>query len=131
MALVFREFHTTSDAEVLNQEWLLLENTGEAAVQVQGCGVLRARSVNERPRSLCTIDPGFVLEPKESVRLVSGSPSKKAQGKAPDEKGTRNYHLFLREPLFSKPGVVISVALRQVELAKAVFDPSAKNGIAG
>jgi hypothetical protein len=130
MPLVITELHKAKDPHALNEEWLLLENTGPTAITAQGCVLTVARSANDRPRPLGTLDPGFVLHPKEKIRLVAGSPSKKSQGTPPAENGDlKNYHLFLKEPMLSKPGQVIAVALKQLELARAVFHPNKKNGI--
>jgi hypothetical protein len=130
MALVIKELHKAKDADALNEEWLVLENTGPNAITAMGCVLTLARSTNDRPHPLGTLDPGFVLHPNEQIRLVTGSPSKKSQGTPPAEKkDLKNYHLFLKEPMLSKPGSVIAVALKQLELARAVFKPDAKNGI--
>jgi hypothetical protein len=130
MALVILELHRPKKTEALNEEWLLLENTGPNPINAHGCAVTVARNPNERPHPIGTLDPGFVLHPNEKIRLVTGSPSKKAQGVPPDEtKDVKNYHLFLREPVLQKPGTVVRLSLKQLELAKAVFSPEAKNGI--
>jgi hypothetical protein len=130
MPLLIRELHQPKSRESLNEEWVLLENTGPNPLNAQGCAVTIARNTTERPHPIGTLDPGFVLHPNEKIRLVTGTPSKKAQGTPPEEKdGVKNYHLFLREPVLSKPGVVVRIALKQMELAKAVFAPTAKDGI--
>jgi hypothetical protein len=128
--LVIKELHQAKEPDALNEEWLLLENTGPNAINAAGCAVTVARSAHDRPRPLGTLDPGFVLHPNEKIRLVSGSPSKKSQGTPPAEKkDVKNYHLFLKEPLLSRAGQVVAVALKQLELARAVFAPDAKDGI--
>jgi hypothetical protein len=129
MALVFCELHRSKSPEALNEEWLVLENTGTNPINAAGCTLTIARNGNQRPRPLGTLDPGFILHPKEKIRLVTGSPSKKAQGTPPDEKELKNYHLFLREPVLAAPGMVVRLALKQLELAKAIFSPDARNGI--
>src|SRR5262245_54573646 len=129
MALVFRTLHPAKDADALNDEWMILENTGPNEINSRGCALTVAKNLNERPRPLGTLDPGFVLHPKERIRLVTGSPAKKAQGSAPEEKDIKNYHLFLRELVLGRPGLVVRVASRQMELARAVFAPSSKNGL--
>src|SRR5689334_8899027 len=98
MALIFRTLHKSSDSDLLNEEWLLLENTGPAAINAQGCALTVAKNAHDRPRPVGTLDPGFVLHPNEKIRLVTGTPSKKAHGTPPDEKEVKNYHLFLKEP---------------------------------
>jgi hypothetical protein len=129
MALVFRELHKAKKAELLNEEWLLVENTGPNVVTAAGCALTVARRPSERPHPLGTLDPGFVLKPNEKIRLVTGTPSKKAQGTPPDEKEVRNYHLFLREPVLTRPGTVVRLAVKQLELARAVFAPDKQDGV--
>jgi len=131
MALVFRELHPTKSAEKLNEEWLVLENTGPNVVNAQNCTLTVARRASERPHPLGTLDPGFILKPNEKIRLVTGTPSKKAHGTPPDDKEIKNYHLFLREPVLTTPGMVVRVASKQLELAKGVFAPGKKGGIEG
>jgi hypothetical protein len=130
MALVIRELHKPSKPDLLNEEWLVIENTGTNPWNAHGCALLVARNPNDRPRPLGTLDPGFVLQPNEKIRLVTGSPSKKAQGTPPDEKQVKNYHLFLKEQMLPKPGTVVRVSLKQAELARAVFEPESKDGMA-
>lgn len=130
MALVFRELHKPKSPDALNEEWLLLENTGPNVVNAHGCTVTVAKKSTERPHPIGTLEPGFILQPNEKIRLVSGTPSKKAQGAPPDDKEIRNYHLFLREPVLSKPGIVVRLSIKQQELAKAVFQPTQKDGLA-
>jgi hypothetical protein len=130
MALIIRELHASKSPETLNEEWLLLENTGPNVVNAQGCALTVARRSSDRPRPLGTLDPGFILKPNEKIRLVTGTPSKKTQGTPPEDKEVRNYHLFLKERVLSQPGIVVRVAMKQLELAKAVYAPTSANGIA-
>jgi len=130
MPLVFRTLHKPKDPDALNEEWMVLENTGPNAVTAQGCALTVAKNANERPHPIGTLDPGFVLHPNEKIRLVSGSPAKKSQGEAPDDKEIKNYHLFLKEPILKHPGLVLRLQLKQAELSKAVFAPDQKSGIA-
>jgi len=129
MALVFKELHKAKSPDMLNEEWLVLENTGPNVVTVQKCDLTVAKRATDRPHPLGTLDPGFILQPNEKIRLVTGTPSKKAQGTPPDEKAMKNYHLFLREPVLTAPGMVVRVAIKQQELARAVFAPEKKGGI--
>ena len=129
MPLVFREMHKAKSPDLLNEEWLLLENTGPAVVTAQKVELTVARRPTDRPHPLGTLDPGFILHPNDNIRLVTGTPSKKAQGTPPPEEGCRNYHLFLREAILAKPGQVLTMLLKQAELARATFDPEAPDGI--
>ena len=130
MALVFRELHKAKKPDLLNEEWLLLENTGPNVVTAHKVDLTVARRPSERPHPLGTLDPGFILHPNEKIRLVTGTPSKKAQGTPPEEKGeVKNYHLFLREPVLTTPGMVVRVSQKQQELARAIFSAKNKDGI--
>jgi hypothetical protein len=130
MALIFRELHQSKSQELLNEEWLLLENTGPNVVNAQKGELTVARRATDRPHPIGTLDPGFILKPNEQIRLVSGSPSKKSQGTPPAEKGeVKNYHLFLREPVLTQAGLVVRVSIKQQELARAQFAPDKKGGI--
>jgi hypothetical protein len=130
MALVFRELHKAKSPEKLNEEWLLLENTGPNVVTAHKVELTVARRASERPHPVGTLDPGFILQPQQKIRLVTGTPSKKAQGTPPDENDdVKNYHLFLRAPVLTTPGMVVRVSMKQQEMAKAVFAPAQKAGI--
>jgi hypothetical protein len=130
MPLVFREMHKAKSPDLLNEEWFLLENTGPAVVTAQKVELTVARRPTDRPHPLGTLDPGFILHPNEKIRLVTGTPSKKAHGTPPEEKdAVKNYHLFLREPVLTTPGMVVRVTQKQQELAKAVYAPKSKHGI--
>ena len=130
MALVFRELHKAKSPDKLNEEWLLLENTGPNVVTAQKVDLTVARRASERPHPLGTLDPGFILQPNQKIRLVTGTPSKEAHGTPPDEKDDiKNYHLFLREPVLKTPGMIVRVSQKQMELAKAIFAPTEKSGI--
>ena len=130
MPLLFRELHKAKSPDLLNEEWLLLENTGPNVVTAQKVELTVARRASERPHPLGTLDPGFILQPNQKIRLVTGTPSKKAQGTPPEEQDEiKNYHLFLREPVLTTPGQVVRVSQKQQELARAVFAPKSKDGI--
>jgi hypothetical protein len=130
MPLVFLTLNKPKNVEALNEEWMLLENTGPNVINANGCALTVAKNGHERPHPIGTLDPGFILQPNEKIRLVTGSPAKKAQGEAPEEKNVKNYHLFLREPVLARAGQVLRLQLKQAELARAVFAPDQKTGIA-
>lgn len=119
MPLVIRELHPASSATALNEEWIVIENTGGGQISTAGCTVSVKGKKTGRTRSLGTLDPGFFIKPGEKVRLITGSPAKKNQGTPPAEgDGVRNYHLFLREPVLQGPGVV-GLYLKQHEMCSA------------
>lgn len=131
MPLVIRELHRAASKDALNEEWIVLENTGPQAVSAAGCSLSVARSANDHPKILGTIDPGFMLKPGEKIRLVSGTASRKAQGAAPAESDAlKNYHLFLKENVLRGPGNVVRLSLKQLELAKGTFKPDAPGCVA-
>jgi hypothetical protein len=130
--LVIRELHRASNKDALNEEWMVLENTGPAAVTAQGCSLSVARNAKDRPKVLGTIDPGFVLKPGDKIRLVTGTASRKAEGAPPAEtEQLKNYHLFLKEPVLRGAGSVVRLSLKQLELARGTFKPDAPTGIEG
>lgn len=130
MPLIIRTLHSAPSPDLLNEEWLLLENTGPGLIQAAGLGLYVGRA-GQRPHSVGTLSPGFVLQSGERIRLVTGSPAKKAWGAPPaEENGIKNYFLFLREPVLARPGLMVSLALHQHELARARFAPDQPDGIA-
>ena len=130
MAIVIREIHAATSPEALNEEWFLLENTGEKPFSTAGCAVATGRGPNSRLSQQGTLDPGFTLAPNAKVRVISGNPGKKIHGKPPEEKGeVRNYHLFLGSPLLAGAGTVLAMSLKQHEVVRATFDPEGKAGL--
>ena len=130
MPLFICEFHRASKPKLLNEEWFVVENTGDKPVSTLGCTVATGKGKG-RLRQVGTLEPGFTLAPGEKRRVVTGSPAKKAQGKAPEESAElTNYYLFLPSPLLSSPGTAIALSLKQHELARATFDPDAERGVA-
>jgi len=123
MPLVFSSVHRPTDTQELNQEWFVVENTGPNAISTHGCE-LTVAAPKGRPRPLLTMEPGFLLQPNEKIRLVTGSPAKKSQGAPPDEKDAKNYHLCLREAVLGKSGTTVRIARGQMELAKVVYQKS-------
>ena len=125
-----RELHAGASATTLNQEWFIVENVSGRAFSTTGCTVAVGKGKNARVKPVGTLDPGFTLAAEEKVRVITGNPGKKAHGAAPAEDGIKNYHLFLTSPLLTGPGSVVAMSLGQHELARAVFDPKSKTGLA-
>lgn len=124
MPLVIRELHAAPQAGALNEEWVLVENTGPNEINTAGVTVALLQR-GKRPRNLGTLSPGFIVRPGERVRLITGSAAKKSQGTAPkEEEGLRNYHLFLLEPMLTRPGE-IQLLLKQFELCRATIGGAA------
>jgi hypothetical protein len=132
MPLEIREIHAPPEAPQLNQEWFVLENTGEKSFSTAGCSVSvgKGKGKAARLKSMGTLDPGFQIGPGEKVRVVTGNPAKKAHGKPPEEDAVRNYHLFLGVPLLQGTGTIVALSLKQHELARATFDPKSPGGVA-
>src|SRR5262245_62080431 len=94
MALTICEIHAPSAPDTLNEEWFVLENTGEKPFSTASCAVMVGRG-SSRLRQVGTLDPGFLIGPGEKVRVITGNPGKKAHGPAPTKpEGLKNYHLF-------------------------------------
>ncbi len=130
MPLVIRELHRAPSKDTLNEEWIVLENTGPQAVSAQGCSVSVSRSKQNHPKIMGMLDPGFMLKPGEKIRLVTGTGSKKSQGTPPAESDAlKNYHLFLKEPVLVGAGAIVRISLKQLELARGTYQPDAENGI--
>jgi hypothetical protein len=133
MALVFRALHAAPSRDLLNEEWMLVENTGQGVLNSSGWSITVGNASGQRPRVLGQLAPGFLMQPGDKVRLVTGTPGKKSLGAPPPEDaaaGIKNYFLFLREPILTRAGLVVRVTLNQMELARAGFAPSEVDGIA-
>jgi len=130
MQIEIREIHAAGKTGPLNDEWFLIENTGDAPFSTNGCAIGVARG-SGRLRAIGTLDPGFTIAPGEKVRIVTGNPAKKAHGKPPEVADVRNYHLFQVDPLLRDgAGTAIAITLRQHEVARALFDPKVESGVA-
>ena len=130
MQIEIKEIHAAGKNGPLNEEWFVLENVGDQPFSTAGCAIGVARG-SGRLRGIGTLDPGFTIAPGEKVRVVTGNPSKKQHGKPPEVEGVRNYHLFQVEPLLAGgAGTSIALSLRQHEVARGMFDPKAKSGVA-
>ena len=129
MAIRFVEIHAASDAEQLNTEWVVLANDGKLPFNTRGCGMSVGRRGKKSRSELGIIDPGFVLAPGDRVRMLTGSPGRKAEGEPPDD-GITNYYLLLPRTYLQGAGTVLTVTLRGLAVCKGEFDPSADDGLA-
>ena len=130
MALKIVEIHPAVEDDALNTEWFVLENTGEKPFQTKNCTLSVSRKKGGKRMELGTMDPGFTIAPGERFRIVTGNPGKKAHGAMPEEKGIKNYSLFLGAPVVRGAGTVLVFGLRSHVLATAEYDPDAKGGVA-
>jgi hypothetical protein len=129
MALMFREVHPAPDRKRINEEWFVLENAGATSISTAGLQVISGRK-GKRGSVLGTIDPGFMLQPREKILVISGVPGKKSHGDPPPPPdGIRTYHLFQREPLLQGDGTIIRLAMNQMEVARLNYDKSAPGGV--
>ncbi len=128
MAIRIIEIHPADDPKSLNTEWFVLENAGDKPFSTRNCTLGVSRGGKKRV-DLGTLDPGFTLAPGDKVRVITGSPGKKAHGKAPED-GVTNYSLFLNAPVLRGPGTVLVFHLRSHVLATAKYDPAAAAGVA-
>lgn len=128
--LMIREIHAASQGGALNEEWFVVENTGDRPFSTAGVSVSVGKGEGKpRLKPIGTLDPGFTLKPAERVRVITGNPGKKAHGAVPGEDGLKNYHLFLPSALIAGKGTVLGLSLRQQELARATFEPDAPGGV--
>ncbi|HTR53061.1 MAG TPA: hypothetical protein VMJ10_20340 [Kofleriaceae bacterium] len=127
MAIRFVEIKAAETNEALNTEWVILENTGKTPFSTRGCGVTVGRRGSNKKSLLGIIDPGFVLQPGERMRMCTGNPGTQAHGTAPED-GTKNYFLFLPKT-YVGAGVVLTLVLRGLAVSKAEYDPGAPGGV--
>jgi hypothetical protein len=129
MAIRFVEIKASENPEVLNAEWVILENAGKTPFNTRGCGMTVGRRGSAKKSLLGIIDPGFVLAPGERMRMLTGNPGTQAHGPVPED-GVPNYHLFLPRVYLQGPGTVLTLVLRGLPVSKAEFDPAQPHGIA-
>lgn len=131
MAIRFVEIKAAEDAEALNSEWVILENDGKAPFNTRGCGMTVGRRGSAKKSLLGIIDPGFVLQPGERIRMCTGNPATQAHGAPPAEDTVKNYFLFLPKTyLHGGAGTVLTLVLRGLPVSKAEFDPAQPGGVA-
>ncbi|HVK84081.1 MAG TPA: hypothetical protein VM513_08235 [Kofleriaceae bacterium] len=131
MAIRFVEIKAADNAEALNSEWVILENDGKTPFNTRGCGMTVGRRGSSKKSLLGVIDPGFVLQPGERMRMCTGNPATEKHGAPPPEDQVKNYFLFLpRTYLSGGPGTVLTLVLRGLPVSKAEFDPAQPGGVA-
>ena len=129
MAIRFVELRPADTDEALNTEHIILENDGKTPFNTRGCGMTVGRRGSNKKSLLGIIDPGFVLNPGEKVRMCTGNPGTQAHGTAPED-GIKNYYLFLPKTYLAGAGTVLTLVLRGLPVSKAEFDPAAAAGVA-
>jgi hypothetical protein len=129
MPIRFAEIHPSESPETLNAEWVILENAGKAPFSTRGCGMTVGRRGSAKKSLLGIIDPGFVLQPGQKMRLLTGNPGTQAHG-APPENDVPNYFLFLPRTYLAGAGTVLTLVLRGLPVAKGEFDPAQPGGLA-
>lgn len=129
MAIRFVEIKAADSSEALNTEWVILENAGKAPFNTRGCGMTVGRRGSNKKSLLGIIDPGFVLQPGEKMRMCTGNPGTQAHGAPPPEAEVKNYFLFLPKAYVSAPGTVLTLVLRGLPVSKAEYDPAAPGGV--
>jgi hypothetical protein len=130
MPIRFVEIKASDNPETLNAEWVILENDGKQPFNTRGCGMTVGRKGSNKKSMLGIIDPGFVLNPGDRVRMCTGNPGTQAHGSAPED-GVKNYFLFLPKTyLAGGAGTVLTLVLRGLPVSKAEFDPAQPTGVA-
>ena len=131
MAIRFVEIKAADNAEALNSEWVILENSGKAPFNTRGCGMTVGRRGSAKKSLLGIIDPGFVLQPGDRMRMCTGNPATQAHGNPPPEDKVKNYFLFLpKQYLQGGAGTVLTLVLRGLPVSKAEYDPAQNDGLA-
>jgi hypothetical protein len=131
MAIRFVEIKASDSSDTLNAEWVVLENDGKTPFNTRGCGMTVGRRGSAKRSLLGIIDPGFVLQPGERMRMCTGNPATQAHGTAPPEDEVKNYFLFLPRIYLDKgKGTVLTLVLRGLPVSKAEYDPEAPRGLA-
>ncbi|MCX5746696.1 MAG: hypothetical protein NT062_29825 [Proteobacteria bacterium] len=131
MAIRFVEIKAAESAELLNTEWVILENAGKTPFNTRGCGMTVGRRGSAKKSLLGIIDPGFVLQPGEKVRMCTGNPATEKQGTPPAETdGLKNYFLFLPKAYVKDAGTVLTLVLRGLSVSKAEYDPAQPSCVA-
>jgi hypothetical protein len=130
MAIRFVEIKAAENREELNTEWVILENTGKTPFNTRGCGMTVGRRGSAKKSLLGIIDPGFVLQPGEKMRMCTGNPATQAHGTPPPEDVVKNYFLFLPKTYVGGAGTVLTLVLRGLPVAKAEHDPAQASGVA-
>ncbi len=128
MAIRFMEIKAAENAEALNTEWVILENVGKTPFSTRGCGMTVGRRGSAKKSLLGIIDPGFVMQPGDKVRMLTGNPGTEKHGTAPED-GVKNYFLFLPKTYVGVPGTVLTLTLRGLPVSKAEFDPAQPGGV--
>ena len=128
MAIRFAAIKAADSSDALNSEWVVIENNGKTPFHTRGCGMTVGRRGSNKKSMLGVIDPGFVLQPGDKMRMCTGNPSTQSHGAAPPEDEIKNYFLFLPKT-YVEPGAVLTLVLRGLPVAKAEFDPATASGI--
>ena len=132
MPIRFVEIKAAENTEQLNSEWVILENDGKQPFSTRGCGMTVGRKGSAKKSLLGIIDPGFVLQPGEKMRMCTGNPATEKHGPPPPEEpgGVKNYFLFLPRTYLNGAGTVLTLVLRGLPVSKAEYDPGKPGGLA-
>ncbi|MDY0001032.1 MAG: hypothetical protein RBU30_07050 [Polyangia bacterium] len=120
MSFKVLEVHRRSEEELLNDEWLLLENPTDGHLSTRGCRVMVHKPKSPKGVEAAKLDPGFTVPPGGKLRLVCGRPGTKAHGQAPQD-GVETYYLLMKVPLLRGPGGVVKIVKGQLVLAEAEY----------
>lgn len=120
MSLTVTEVHRRPQDKRLNEEWILVENQGDAPQATRGCRVLQYKPGAKKGVEVAKLDPGFVLSPGQKIRLVCGNPGTKAHGKVPAD-GIEAYYLFMKVPLLKGDAGTVRVVKGQFVVLEARY----------
>lgn len=125
MAIRFIEIHPADSAEELNTEWVIITNDGKVPFHTRNVGMTVGRRGSAKKYLLGIIEPGFVLQPGDKVRMCTGNPTTEEHGKPPAETAfVRNYFLLRSKTYVKEPGAVLTLTLRGLPISKGEFDPT-------
>lgn len=130
MAIRFVEIKAADSEDALNTEWVVLKNEGKAAFNLRGCGMTVGKRGSAKKSLLGIIDPGFVLAPGQTMRMLTGNPATEKHGTPPAETDElKNYFLFLPKTYVGAAGTVLTLVLRGLPVAKGEYDPAQSGGV--
>lgn len=129
MPIDFVEMHAAENPKLLNTEWFILKNDTDKVFTTRNCVLEISRKGSKKGRALGSMEPGFSMAPGECVRVITGNPGRKGQGKAPVDE-IKNYNLFLGAAFLKNDGLVLTLRLRSMSVGSGEFQSESNRGVA-
>ncbi|MCD6499195.1 MAG: hypothetical protein J7M25_12965 [Deltaproteobacteria bacterium] len=127
--LEITQIHGADESGKLNEDWFVVENHGKESVSLRNCQVGWSRPSARKYQIVAKLEPGFTLDSRSKIRVVSGNPRSKTTGVAPSD-DIPNYFLFLKKAFLSRSGGMVRILRGQMTMVEAIYDPSSENGVA-